>query len=139
MGGRDIRRWIAPCGTAAVMVASAEAAPSFPAPFPRRGEIWWVDFDPSQGSEIRKSRPAVVVTADGLNRGRRTVVVVPLSTGPRAQQPIVVEMTSAGNRSVAICDQLRAVDKKRLTRQHGLISAADMQALEAAIRKILQL
>jgi mRNA-degrading endonuclease toxin of MazEF toxin-antitoxin module len=42
----------------------------------RRGEVWWVNFDPMEGSEIRKTRPAVVVTADALNRARRTVVVV---------------------------------------------------------------
>jgi mRNA-degrading endonuclease toxin of MazEF toxin-antitoxin module len=46
-----------------------------------RGEIWWVD--PVQSGEFRKARPAIVVTADGLSRARRTVVVVPLSTGPQ--------------------------------------------------------
>jgi mRNA-degrading endonuclease toxin of MazEF toxin-antitoxin module len=51
----------------------------------RRGEIWWVNFDPTQGSEIRKTRPAIVVTANAVNRARRTVVVVPLSTGPQPQ------------------------------------------------------
>src|SRR5215471_8503254 len=77
--------------------------------YPRRGEVWWVDFDPTRGSEIRKSRPAVVITADALNRGRRTVIVVPLSTGPQPRPPIVVAVPSAGARSVAVCDQMRAV------------------------------
>src|SRR5436309_9934145 len=80
----------------------------------RRGDIWWVDFEPSQGAESRKRRPAVVITADALKRARRTVVVVPLSTGPEPRPPIVVAIPSAGQRSVAVCDQLRAIDKRRL-------------------------
>ncbi len=52
-----------------------------PAPV-RRGDIWWVALDPAQGSEIRKTRPAVVITADALNRARRTVVIVPLLRVP---------------------------------------------------------
>jgi mRNA-degrading endonuclease toxin of MazEF toxin-antitoxin module len=53
----------------------------------RRGGIWWVNSDPAQGSEIRITRPAIVVTANALNRVRRTVVVVPLSTGPQPARP----------------------------------------------------
>jgi mRNA interferase MazF len=90
----------------------------------RRGDIWWVNLGPTQGSEIRKSRPAVVITANALNRARRTVIVVPLSTGPN---------------SVAVCDQLRAVDKRRLTRMTGQLSAADLQTIGDSIRRILQL
>ena len=58
--------------------------------------MWGVDLDPTRGSEIRKTRPAVVLTADALNRARRTVVVVPLSTGPTPRPPIVVATASAG-------------------------------------------
>ena len=105
----------------------------------QRGEIWWVNFDPTQGAEIRKTRPAVVVTADGLNRARRTVVVVPLSTGPEPHPPIVIATPSAGQRSVAVCDQLRAVDKRRLIRNEGSLSATDLISVEEAIRRVLVL
>ena len=105
----------------------------------RRGDIWWVELDPTQGGEIRKTRPAVVVTADALNRARRTVVVVPLSTGPQPHPPIVVATPSAGPRSVAVCDQVRAVDKRRLTRNEGQLSAADMSAVENSLRRVLEL
>ena len=104
-----------------------------------RGEIWWVHFDPVQGSEIRKIRPAVVVTADGLNRARRTVVVVPLSTGPQPRPPLVVATPSAGASSVAVCDQIRAVDKRRLTRSEGRLAAADLRAVEDGLRRVLEL
>src|SRR5712692_8868418 len=105
----------------------------------RRGDIWWVDFEPTQGAEIRKIRPAVVITVDALNRARRTVVVVPLSTGPQPHPPIVVATPSAGARSVAVCDQLRAVDKRRLARNAGRISGADLGAIEDGIRRIFEL
>lgn len=105
---------------------------------PQRGEIWWVDFDPTTGSEIRKSRPAVVVTANGLNRSRRTVVVVPLSTGPAPRPPVIIAVASAGPGSVAVCDQIRAVDKTRLTRKMGHLTTADLHTIEDGIRAVLQ-
>jgi mRNA interferase MazF len=105
----------------------------------RRGEVWWVDLDPTRGGEIRKTRPAVVLTADPLNRARRTVVVVPLSTGPTPRPPIVVETASAGSGSVAICDQMRAVDKIRLTRCVGQLATTDLRAVEDGVRIVLGL
>jgi mRNA interferase MazF len=105
----------------------------------RRGDIWWVNLDPTRGSEIRKTRPAVVITADALNRARHTIVVVPLSTGPEPRPPIVVATPSAGARAVAVCDQLRAIDKRRLGRASGRLSAADLRIVEDGIRRILEL
>lgn len=105
----------------------------------RRGEVWWVDLDPTRGGEIRKTRPAVVLTADALNRARRTVVVVPLSTGPMPRPPIVVPTPSAGADSVAVCDQMRAVDKGRLTRSGGRLAPTDLRAVEDGVRAVLEL
>jgi mRNA interferase MazF len=105
----------------------------------RRGDIWWVSLDPTRGSEIRKTRPAVVMTASALNRARRTVVVVPLSSGPEPRPPIIVPTPSAGPNSVAVCDQLRAVDKRRLTHLSGRLSTADLRILEEGLRQILEL
>jgi mRNA interferase MazF len=104
-----------------------------------RGSIWWVEFDPTRGSKIRKTRPAVVLTADGLNRARRTVVVVPLSTGPAPRPPIVVSVQSAGDGSVAVCDQIRAVNRSRLTRNGGVLAREDLRAVEEAVRTVLRL
>ncbi len=105
----------------------------------RRGDIWWVALDPTQGAEIRKTRPAIVITADALNRARRTVVIVPLSTGPEARPPIVVATPSAGPHAVAVCDQLRAVDKRRLIRASGRLSASDLGVVEDGVRQVLGL
>ncbi len=113
--------------------------PAAPAVAVRRGDVWWVDLDPTRGSEIRKARPAVVLTADALNRARRTVVVVPMSTGPTPRPPIVVATASAGVGSVAVCDQVRAVDKSRLTRRMGQLAMADLRAVEDGVRVVLGL
>jgi mRNA interferase MazF len=105
----------------------------------QRGSVWWVDLDPTRAAEIRKTRPVVVLSADGLNRARRTVMVVPLSTGPAPHPPIVVATPSAGDGSVAVCDQLRAVDKARLARMAGMLSREDLRAVEEGVRIVLQL
>ena len=81
----------------------------------------------------------MVVSADGLNRVRRTVVVVPLSTGPSPRPPLAVAVPSAGAGSVAVCDQLRAVDRARLTRAAGMLSREDLRAVEDGVRAVLQL
>ncbi|HWB51900.1 MAG TPA: type II toxin-antitoxin system PemK/MazF family toxin [Stellaceae bacterium] len=105
----------------------------------RRGDIWWVDFDVVASAEMRAMRPAVVVTADALNRARRTVMVVPLATGPQPRPPIVVATPSAGDGRVAVCDQARAVDKARLTRTAGQLSSDDLKAVEDGLRRVLEL
>jgi mRNA interferase MazF len=105
----------------------------------RRGEIWWVCLDPAQGSEIRKTRPCVVVSAEQINQQRRTPVVVPLSAAPDAAPPVVVSAPSAGGDSVAVVDQVRAVDKSRFIRTSGSLSLEDMATVEAALKRVLSL
>jgi len=80
-----------------------------------RGEIWWVSLDPTQGAETKKTRPCLVMSQDTLNRLRRTVVVVPLSSAAKAHPPITVPITCQGQSAVVIIDQIRAVAKHRLT------------------------
>ncbi|MDE2005649.1 MAG: type II toxin-antitoxin system PemK/MazF family toxin [Rhodospirillales bacterium] len=98
-----------------------------------------MNLDPPPVSELRKTRPAVVLSADALNRARRTVVIVPLSTGPTPRPPIVIASPSAGDGAVAVCDQIRAVDKGRLIRRERVLDAADMRRIEAELRTVLEL
>ena len=104
-----------------------------------RGEVWWVNFDPSAGMEIRKCRPAVILTVDALNRARGTVVVVPLSTSAKPRPPIVIPMPSAGPKSVAVCDQLCAADKSRFAKKICDLSAKDLALLTDSMKIILGL
>lgn len=106
---------------------------------PRRGEIWWVRLDPTVGSEIRKSRPCLVVSTNIINERRRTVVVIPLSSSPQASPPLLVAVDCAGRPAVAVVDQIRAVAKERLDRLVGSISAEHLNAIEDGLRQVLEL
>ena len=104
-----------------------------------RGEVWWVEFDPSVGSEIRKKRPAVIVSNDAANRNLARVVVVPLTSNTGRQYPGEAVVTVGGQSSKAMADQIMAADKSRLKSQLDELSKADMLAVEDAIKVHLAL
>lgn len=99
-----------------------------------RGEVWWVEFDPAVGSEIRKIRPAVIVSNDAANRNLARVVVVPLTSNTGRQYPGEAVITVAGQRSKAMADQIMAADKTRLKSLLGALSKGDLLAVEDAIK-----
>lgn len=100
----------------------------------KRGDVWWVEFDPAIGSEIRKTRPALILSNDAANRNLARVVVVPLSSNTHKIYPGEALVTVAGQSSKAMADQIMASDKSRLKSQLGSVGKADMQAVEDAIR-----
>jgi mRNA interferase MazF len=106
---------------------------------PRRGEIWWAALDRTVGSEINKTRPCVVISNSVINQHRRTVVVIPLSSSPRAAPPVLVSVTCSGQPFIAVIDQVRAVSKERLVRLIENLSAEHLQSVEDALREILEL
>jgi mRNA interferase MazF len=106
---------------------------------PRRGEVWWVSLDPTQGSEIRKTRPCLVLTGDVCNRLRGTVVVVPYSTRAGAHPPITVAVTCEGKDAVAVIDQVRAIARHRLQERIEAASPVDLDAVAAALSEVLEL
>src|SRR5580704_16203410 len=93
---------------------------------PERGDIWWVALDPTLGSEIRKTRPCVVISAKALNEWRRRVIVVPLSSSPKASPPILIPISCDGHPAVAVTDQIRAVAKERLSRRLGVVTTDEL-------------
>ena len=105
----------------------------------KRGEVWWVEFDQAVGSEVRKTRLAVIVSNDAANRNLSRVVVVPLTSNTGRQYPGEALVSVEGQSSKAMADQIMAADKARLKSQVSLLSKADMQALEDAIRVQLSL
>jgi mRNA interferase MazF len=96
--------------------------------------VWWVEFDPSVGTEIRKTRPAVIVSNDAANRNLARVVVVPMTSNTGRLYPGEAVVSVDGQSSKAMADQIMAADKARLKSQLGTVSKADMQAVEDAIR-----
>ncbi len=79
----------------------------------KRGEIWWVEFDPSIGSEIRKTRPAIILSNDAANRNLSRVVVIPMSSNVARLYPGEALVSVAGTQSKAMADQIMAADKVR--------------------------
>lgn len=104
-----------------------------------RGDIYWVDLNPTRGSEINKTRPCVLVGATPINQARHTVVIVPLSTSAKARPPITISVSSFGKQVTAVCDQIRTVDKSRLKNSAGHLSTKDLSALDDGLRQVLSL
>ena len=96
-------------------------------------------LDPTLGSEIKKTRPCLVLTRNVINQHRRTVVVIPLSTSPESGPPLLVPVVCGGQSVVAVVDQVRAVAKERLQKRLGSLSAEDLRTIEDALRQILDL
>lgn len=100
----------------------------------KRGEVWWVEFDPSIGSEIRKTRPAIIISNDAANRNLARVMVVPLTSNVEHIYPGEALILSLNTQSKAMADQMVAADKGRLKTKLGILSRADMSAVEDAIK-----
>lgn len=102
---------------------------------PRRDEVWLVRLDPTQGSEIRKTRPCLIVSPDEMNRYLRTVIVAPMTTTTRPY-PTRVAVRFQGKSGQVALDQMRVIDDQRLVRRLGTVSAG---AAEAASEVLLEM
>lgn len=111
-------------------------------PSPRRGEVWLVSLDPTTGHEVKKTRPAVVVTSDVYNEFNWVVLVVPLSSHPTAEyDQVLVHPPEGGlsSLSVTLPDQLRAVDRRRLVKKLGNVTPATLSRIDHTLRIVLDL
>jgi mRNA interferase MazF len=100
----------------------------------KRGEVWWVNFDPSIGGEIHKKRPAVIISNDVSNRFLNRVQVVPLTSKTERIYPSEAVVVFEGKESKVMADQLATVSKERLFCCAGTLSQKDMHKTEKAIR-----
>ena len=99
----------------------------------KRGDIWLVNLDPTIGSEIKKSRPCVVISPPELNSQLRTVMVAPMTTKGFAA-PFRVPITHAGTKGLIVLDQLRPVDKSRSPKRLGATSTKTMALVLATLQ-----
>jgi mRNA interferase MazF len=95
-------------------------------------EVWLLSLDPTQGSEIQKTRPCLVVSPDEINRHLRTVIIAPMTTSERPY-PTRVTVTFQSKRGQVALDQIRAVDRQRLVRKLGSVSAKTAQAVSTVL------
>jgi mRNA interferase MazF len=101
----------------------------------KRGEIWLVNLDPTGGTEIKKTRPCVVVSPPELNQHLRTVMVAPMTSKGFAA-PFRVPVTHAGTKGWIVLDQLRSVDKQRLFKKSGQVSAKTLGTVSKTLQEL---
>ena len=100
-----------------------------------RGEIWLVNLDPTVGSEIRKARPCVVVSPSEMHDHLRTLLVAPMTTTGRVA-PFRISITHGSRKGLILLDQVRAVDKTRLAKKLGVVSAKTLTATLRTLQEI---
>jgi mRNA interferase MazF len=105
----------------------------------QRGDVWWVNFDPSVGGEIQKQRPALILSNDASNKHLNRVQVIPLSTRVERLYPSEAVITLNGKQHKAKADQLTTVSKLRLSNRIGRLSPADLAQVERIVKLQLDL
>jgi mRNA interferase MazF len=100
-----------------------------------RGEIWLVDLDPTVGSEIRKTRPCVVMSPAEMHDHLRALIVAPMSTKSRSA-PFRIGVAHGGKKGLILLDQMRAVDKARLVKKLGAVSPRTLTAILSTLQEV---
>jgi mRNA interferase MazF len=105
----------------------------------KRGEVWWISFGISTGGEVRKKRPAVIVSNDAANRHLNRLQVIPLTGSIERLYPSEAYVTFRNRQSKTMADLLTTVSKKRLINRAGILSGDDMHGIAEAMRIQLDL
>jgi mRNA interferase MazF len=106
---------------------------------PRRGDVYWVALDPKLGTEIRKTRPAIVVSNDSCNAYGSRVVVIPITSNVGPLYPGEALVRVKGKPARALGDQIRSLDKSRLRQRIGRLNRDELRQVEAAMQITLGL
>ena len=105
--------------------------------FPRRGDVHWVSLEPVRGTEIGKTRPAVVLSNNACNRFGTRVVVVPLTSNLESLYPGEAIVSVEGTQARMLGDQIRSVDRRRVRGHVARLTAEEFRDVETAVRVTL--
>jgi mRNA interferase MazF len=106
--------------------------------FPRRGEVFLVGLDPTRGTEMKKTRPCVIVSPDELNAHLQTAIVAPLTSAGKPY-PFRISCQFENRKGQVVIDQIRTIDRERLVRRLGRISETTLQSVLAVLREMFEL
>ena len=101
----------------------------------KAGEIWLAQLDPTLGSEIKKTRPCVVISPDDMNAHLRTVIVAPMTTGSRPAR-FRITLSFQGKRGLIVLDQIRTLDRARLVKRLGALRAPTLALTLQALQNM---
>lgn len=104
---------------------------------PRRGEVYLISLDPTKGSEIRKTRPCVIISPDELNEHLSTFIVAPMTTGGHPY-PFRIPCRFQRKDGFIVLDQLRTVDRHRLVRRLGKVTASTLKKVLGTLQEMFQ-
>jgi mRNA interferase MazF len=104
---------------------------------PKQGQVWLCTLDPTQGSEIQKTRPCVVISPDELNEKLSTFIIVPMTTGNRLL-PFRIACQFQGTDGILLPDQMRSIDRSRAIKHLGALNPATMSAALAVLREMFE-
>jgi mRNA interferase MazF len=107
--------------------------------YPQCGEIYWVNLDPTVGSEINKKRPALIVSNDIGNEFSKRVIVAPITSNASKIFPFEVGLALKGKRGKILLDQIRTVDKSRLENRIDVCDSGILGDVDLALKKTFAL
>jgi len=107
--------------------------------FPKRGEVFWVNLDPTVGSEINKIRPALVISNDSGNEHSQRIIVAPITSSVKKVYPFEVKIEIAAKEGKVLLDQLRSIDKQRLSKKLSVLDYETMKLVNKALKVTLDL
>ena len=100
----------------------------------RQYQIVLVNLDPTIGSEIKKTRPCVIISPDEMNKYLRTIIVAPMTTKSR-KYPTRIEVKHDNKQGWVVIDQIRTIDKQRVIRVFGKLSQTEIKKLKSVIKE----
>ena len=105
--------------------------------YPRRGEIWLANLDPTEGSEIRKTWPCLIISPDSMNANLRTITAMPLTSGSHPA-PFRVPVQVEGRDGLLLADQIRTLARRRLRKRIGVLNAETLDSALAVLREMFE-